>query len=68
MGGKSRRLESLTIYHHGVVEGFQFSYVDEDMQISTAGPWGQNRNLWIQEVSRFHILPCMWVRLFCKSC
>ena len=68
MEGKSQRLESLTIYHHGVVEGFQFSYIDEDGQIRTAGPWGQNRNLFIHQVSRFHTLPCMCVRLFCKSC
>lgn len=54
MEGKSQCLQSLTIYHHGVVEGFQFSYIDEDRQIRTAGPWGQNRNLFIHEVSRFH--------------
>ena len=68
MEGKSLFLKSLTIYHHGVVEGFQFSYTDEDSQIRTAGPWGQNRNLFIHEVSRFHTLPCMCMRLFCNSC
>lgn len=52
MESKSQRLESLTIYHQGVVEGFQFSYIDEDGQIRTAGPWGQNRNLFIHEVSK----------------
>jgi len=50
MEGKSQRLESLTIYHHGVVEGFQFSYIDEDGQIRTTGPWGQNRNLFIHQI------------------
>jgi hypothetical protein len=62
MEGKSHRLESLTIYHHGVVEGFQFSYIDEEGEIHTAGPWGQNRNLFVHEVSRlFHTLPCIYV-------
>lgn len=68
MGGKSRRLESVTIYHHGAVEGIQFSYVDEDRQIHTTDTWGVNRGLFTNEVSRFHTLPCMCVRLFCKSC
>jgi hypothetical protein len=60
MEGKSQRLESLTIYHHGVVEGFQFTYTDDERQIRTAGPWGQNRNLFIQEVSKIsHFITTM---------
>ncbi|XP_020197739.1 uncharacterized protein [Aegilops tauschii subsp. strangulata] len=50
MGGKSRRLESVTIYHHGVVEGLQFSYVDEDGQIHTTDTWGVNRGLFTNEI------------------
>ena len=70
MEGKSQRLENVTIYHVGAVEGFQFSYADEDGKIRTAGTWGRVHSdpLRKTEVSRFHILPCMWVRLFCKSC
>jgi hypothetical protein len=41
MEGKSQRLENVTIYHHGAVEGFQFSYVDEHGQIRTTATWGQ---------------------------
>ena len=58
MGGKSRRLESVTIYHHGAVEGLQFSYVDEDGQIHTTDTWGVNRGLFTNEVSRFHTCVC----------
>uniref|UniRef100_A0ACD5XXM6 Uncharacterized protein n=1 Tax=Avena sativa TaxID=4498 RepID=A0ACD5XXM6_AVESA len=50
MEGKSRRLESVTIYHHGVVEGLQFSYVDEDGQIRTTETWGVNRGLFTNEI------------------
>ncbi|KAF7046075.1 hypothetical protein CFC21_055124 [Triticum aestivum] len=50
MGGKSRRLESVTIYHHGAVEGLQFSYVDEDGQIHTTDTWGVNRGLFTNEI------------------
>uniref|UniRef100_A0A453QHS4 Dirigent protein n=1 Tax=Aegilops tauschii subsp. strangulata TaxID=200361 RepID=A0A453QHS4_AEGTS len=53
MGGKSRRLESVTIYHHGVVEGLQFSYVDEDGQIHTTDTWGVNRGLFTNESLSF---------------
>jgi hypothetical protein len=70
MEGKSQRLESLTIYHHGVVEGFQFTYTDDERQIRTAGPWGQNRNLFIQEVSKIsHFITTMHacVRV-CSGC
>ncbi|XP_021310247.1 salt stress-induced protein isoform X1 [Sorghum bicolor] len=41
MEGKSQRLENVTIYHIGAVEGIQFSYVDEDGQIRTTGTWGR---------------------------
>uniref|UniRef100_A0ACD5WTC4 Uncharacterized protein n=1 Tax=Avena sativa TaxID=4498 RepID=A0ACD5WTC4_AVESA len=40
MQGKSRRLESVTIRSYNVVEKISFSYVNEDGQICTAGPWG----------------------------
>ena len=63
MEGKSQRLESVTIYHVGAVEGFQFSYVDEDGQIRTPGTWGKIGSdlLRKKEVSRFHILLCVCV-------
>ncbi|KAF7046062.1 hypothetical protein CFC21_055112 [Triticum aestivum] len=41
MEGKSQRLENVTIYHVGAVEGFQFSYVDEDGKIRTTDTWGR---------------------------
>ncbi|VAH98860.1 unnamed protein product [Triticum turgidum subsp. durum] len=41
MEGKSQRLENVTIYHVGAVEGFQFSYVDEDRKIRTTDTWGR---------------------------
>jgi hypothetical protein len=41
MQGKSQRLENVTIYHVGAVEGFQFSYADEDGKIRTPGTWGK---------------------------
>jgi len=40
MEGKSRRLESVTIRHANLVERLTFSYVNEDGQIRTAGPFG----------------------------
>uniref|UniRef100_A0ACD6A8M5 Uncharacterized protein n=1 Tax=Avena sativa TaxID=4498 RepID=A0ACD6A8M5_AVESA len=40
MAGKSQRLESVTISYFNVLESISFSYVDEDGQIRTAGPWG----------------------------
>ncbi|XP_048539092.1 uncharacterized protein LOC125518220 [Triticum urartu] len=62
MEGKSQRLENVTIYHVGAVEGFQFSYVDEDGKIRTTDTWGRVHPdpLRKTEVSRFHILLCMW--------
>ena len=62
MEGKSQRLENVTIYHVGAVEGFQFSYVDEGGKICTTDTWGRVHPdpLRKTEVSRFHILPCMW--------
>uniref|UniRef100_A0ACD6A8R6 Uncharacterized protein n=1 Tax=Avena sativa TaxID=4498 RepID=A0ACD6A8R6_AVESA len=45
MVGKSRRLESMTIRHHDGVERLSFSYVTEDGQIRTAGPWGSPDDL-----------------------
>lgn len=62
MEGKSQRLENVTIYHVGAVEGFQFSYVDEDGKIRTTDTWGRVHPdpLRKTEVSRFQILPCMW--------
>ncbi|KAM3196156.1 hypothetical protein ACQJBY_072033 [Aegilops geniculata] len=41
MEDKSQRLENVTIYHVGAVEGFQFSYVDEDGKIRTTDTWGR---------------------------
>uniref|UniRef100_A0ACD6AD37 Uncharacterized protein n=1 Tax=Avena sativa TaxID=4498 RepID=A0ACD6AD37_AVESA len=41
MEGKSRRLESVTIRSNNIVEKMSFSYINEDGQIQTAGPWGQ---------------------------
>jgi hypothetical protein len=40
MQGKSRRLESVTIRSNNVVERMSFSYINEDGQIGTVGPWG----------------------------